>query len=154
MTIAIGPYNQQKQPIQLNDIDVIMDWNLSQFNPELVNSICQRNEPLQYIRIATLPSKEIGIIIECDFAELVTSSEVIHSKQNAPIGWKTPRDNAATPNDINTINFTTDETLFRHVAEWKKMDVEGISTGHYEVGIQWTLRSWNALETWATTAKQ
>ena len=112
-----------------------MDWNLSQFNPELVNSICQRNEPLQHIRIATLPSKEIGIIIGCDFAELVTPSEAIHSKQNVPLGWKTPlglslcgRDNAATPNDINTINFTTDDTLFRHVAEWMKMDAEGIST--------------------------
>ena len=168
MTIAIGPYNQQKQPFQLNDIDVIMDWNLSQFNPELVNSICQRNEPLQHIRIATLPSKEIGIIIGCDFAELVTPSEVIHSKQNVPIGWKTPlgwslcgRDNAATPNDVNTINFTTDDTLFRHVAEWIKLDAEGISTdqrslstdkealrilessttrlpnGHYEVGMLW-----------------
>ena len=169
MTIAIGHYNQQKQPFQLNDIDVIMNWNLSQFNPELVNSICQRNEPLQHIRIATLPSKQMGIIIGCDFAELVAPSEVIHSKQNVPIGWKTPlgwslcgRDNAATPNDINIISFTKDDTLFRHVAEWMKMDAEGISTdqrslstddkealrilessttrlpnGHYEVGMLW-----------------
>ncbi|XP_063729361.1 uncharacterized protein LOC134856976 [Symsagittifera roscoffensis] len=146
-----------------------MDWNLSQFNPELVNSISQRNEPLQHIRIATLPSKEIGTIIGRDFAELVTPSEVIHSKQNVPIGWKTPlgwslcgRDNATTPSDINKINFTTDDTLFRHVATWMKMDAEGISTdqrslstndkealrilessttrlpnGHYQVGMLW-----------------
>ena len=79
-----------------------------------------------------------------------------------PLGWSLcGRDNAATPNDVNTINFTTDDTLFRHVAEWIKLDAEGISTdqrslstdkealrilessttrlpnGHYEVGMLW-----------------
>ena len=99
----------------------------------------------------------------------MTPSEVIHSKQIVPIGWETPlgwslcgRDNAATTNDVNTINFTTDDTLFRHVAEWMKMDAEGISAdqrslstdrkealrilessttrlpnGHYKVGMLW-----------------
>ena len=46
MTIAIGPYKHQHQPFQLNDVDVIMDWNLSNFGIEVANSIRQRNQQI------------------------------------------------------------------------------------------------------------
>ena len=43
MTFAIGLYKHRQQPFQLNDIDVVMDWNLSDFDPVLVNSFCHCN---------------------------------------------------------------------------------------------------------------
>ena len=47
----------------------------SNFDLELVNSICRRNQQLQHIHIATLLTKEIGMILGCDSAELVTSTK-------------------------------------------------------------------------------
>ena len=48
-----------------------------------------------------------------------------------PLGWSLcGRDNAAKPNDANTIHFTSDNLLFRHVAEWMKINADGISMDH------------------------
>ena len=116
-----------KSSFQLNDLDVILEWNVSDFDPELVTSICQRNQLLQHLHIATLPSKENGLIKGCDFDELLTATETISSKQSIPIGWKTHlgqslcgREIATKPNDANTIHFTSDNLLFQHMAEWMK----------------------------------
>ena len=86
MSIAIGPYKHRQQPFQLNDIAVIMNTNTSDFDLVLFNSICQRNHQFQHIHIATLPSKEIELILGCDFAKLVTPTEAISSKQDIQIG--------------------------------------------------------------------
>ena len=86
MTISVGSYNDTNQPYELDDIDVIKDWNLPDFNPSLVNSICQRNKQLRHIHIAQLPTNDIEIIVECDFARLVTPTEVVQSLANVPLG--------------------------------------------------------------------
>ena len=85
MTMSVGSYNDTNQPYELNDIGVNEGWNLPDFNPVLVNNICQRNKYLRHIHIAQLPPIEIKIIIGCDFARLVTPTEIVQSPDNVPL---------------------------------------------------------------------
>ena len=85
MTISVESYNDKNQPYELNDIDVIKDWNLPDFNPALVNSICQRNKHLRHIHNAQLPTNEVEIIIDATWPALSHQQKLYNHRLMYPV---------------------------------------------------------------------
>ena len=183
ITVSVRPYRQPEPVYQLENIDVIETWNLSEFDANHANIICQKHPQLRHIKFAQLPTNTVGLIIGVDFAHLVSPRDVIETANNSPFGWRTPlgwslcgRDNAATPDDANRINFVDNDLLFRHVADWMKIDANGISSdrtsmsqddkdaikileattkqlpnSHYEIGMLWKRNSQLTNNRWLAT---
>ena len=85
MTISVESYNDKNQSYELNDIDVIKDWNLPDFNPALVNSICQRNKHLRHIHNAQLPTNEVEIIIDATWPALSHQQKLYNHRLMYPV---------------------------------------------------------------------
>ena len=79
-----------------------MDWNLSDFDHELVNSICQRNQQLQHVHIALLSSKQI------EPNGLKKNTFMVVSVRKWQCSW-TETNNSST---IDTIDLTSDICFF------------------------------------------
>ena len=103
MTIAIGPYKHQQQPFQFNDIDVIMDWNLSNFGTELANSIRHRNPqmPSMFQHQGSLPT--------ANHLKAVGKVKSENNKKHHALPYKGNRNNynASTSTGRKCANFTT-----------------------------------------------
>ena len=115
MTIAIGPYKHREQPFQLDEIDILKDWNRSDFHLELDNTICQRNQQFSTYSYCSIVFKGISTHhrMRCDFAKLVTPTEAISTRENIPIrrkillGWSPSE-------EIMQLNPTTPTPLTSH----------------------------------------
>ena len=137
----IKPMNSSIEPVRLNDVMAVPDFNMSAVNVAQLNAFCKNYDHLSHINFTQLERNNVSIIIGNDNLDLIHYKQIIKGPKIAPwgvetpLGWTCAGKTNLVFNESTTAQYTQvqncpnkDESLLKLVQDWMKVGNLGIAS--------------------------